>query len=64
MAKQKADEDAELAKEHRLHDSGSFRRICRGIYDYPAYSALLQASAGPDMDAVACAIARKFKWQI
>ena len=47
-----------------LADSGSIRRICRGIYDYPAFSALLQASAGPDMNAVACAIARKFKWQI
>ena len=47
-----------------LADSGTIRRICRGIYDYPAYSALLQASAGPDMDAVACAIAQKFKWQI
>ena len=47
-----------------LADSGSIRRICRGIYDYPAFSALLQASAGADMNAVACAIARKFKWQI
>jgi hypothetical protein len=47
-----------------LTDSGSIRRICRGIYDYPAYSTILQTSAGPDMNAVAWAIARKFKWQI
>lgn len=47
-----------------LTDSGSIRRICRGIYDYPAYSTILQTFAGPDMNAVAWAIARKFKWQI
>jgi hypothetical protein len=47
-----------------LTDSGSIRRICRGIYDYPAYSTILQTYAGPDMNAVAWAIARKFKWQI
>ncbi|MBR7127480.1 MAG: hypothetical protein IKD09_02720 [Lentisphaeria bacterium] len=47
-----------------LTDAGKIRRICRGIYDYPAFSAILQIPVGPDMNMVAFAIARKFKWQI
>lgn len=40
------------------------RRVCRGIYDYPVFSNLLKTSAAPDINSVAAAFARKFRWQI
>ena len=40
------------------------RRVCRGIYDYPQYSELLQQTLSPDIDQVAKAFARKFNWRI
>jgi len=40
------------------------RRICRGVYDYPIYSELLQQYLSPDIDQVARAYARKFNWRI
>jgi hypothetical protein len=43
---------------------GTIRRICRGIYDYPRFSPLLQETLSPDIDQVARALARKFKWTI
>lgn len=43
---------------------GSIRRVCRGIYDYPKYSELLQQQLSPDSDQVARAFARKFNWRI
>lgn len=43
---------------------GKIRRVCRGIYDYPKYSELLQQELSPDFDQVAQAFARKFNWRI
>ena len=47
-----------------LTKEGKIRRLCRGLYDYPKKSALLGQEMGPDMDQVAQAFARKFKWRI
>lgn len=44
--------------------SGTIRRVCRGIYDYPKFSELLQQELSPDFDQVAQALARKFNWRI
>jgi hypothetical protein len=49
---------------YKLIASGTIRRVCRGVYDYPKYSELLQQQLGPDFDQVAQAIARKFNWRI
>ena len=43
---------------------GKIRRVCRGIYDYPKFSELLQQQLSPDFDQVAQAFARKFNWRI
>ena len=43
---------------------GRIRRVCRGIYDYPKYSELLEKELSPDIDQVARAFARKFNWTI
>ena len=48
----------------RLTESGSVRRIIRGVYDRPYYSHLLMEYAAPDMEQVATAIARNFGWHI
>ena len=48
----------------RLCREGKIRRVCRGIYDYPKYSELLQQELSPDFDQVAQAFARKFSWRI
>lgn len=48
----------------RLCREGKIRRVCRGIYDYPKYSELLQQELSPDFDQVAQAFARKFNWRI
>lgn len=47
-----------------LVKQGKIRRVARGMYDYPAYSELLEKQLSPDMDQVANAYARKFKWRI
>lgn len=47
-----------------LAKSDRIRRICRGVYDYPRYSDLLEQELSPDMDQVAQALARKFNWRI
>lgn len=47
-----------------LVKQGKIRRVARGIYDYPAYSDLLNKELSPDMDQVANAYARKFNWRI
>lgn len=47
-----------------LATSGTIRRVCRGIYDYPKFSELLQQQLSPDFDQVAQAFARKFNWRI
>lgn len=40
------------------------RRVMRGIYDFPKYSELLGQYLSPEIDKVAHALARKFKWRI
>lgn len=49
---------------HRLAKKGKIRRVARGVYDLPKYSSFLEQLLGPDLDAVANAIARKFGWRI
>jgi hypothetical protein len=48
----------------RLQAQGTIRRVIRGLYDYPKYSALLKKEMGPDFDQVAQALARKHGWTI
>jgi hypothetical protein len=48
----------------RMAAKGVIRRVIRGVYDYPAYSPLLQQAISPDIDQVAHALARKFGWHI
>jgi len=47
-----------------LEKADKIRRVCRGVYDYPAYSELLGQTLSPDLDQVAHALARKFNWHI
>ena len=47
-----------------LTKDGKIRRVCRGVYDYPKYSNLLEQHLSPDFDQVAQAFARKFNWRI
>jgi len=49
---------------YKLVTAGTIRRVCRGIYDYPKFSELLQQELSPDFDQVAQAFARKFNWRI
>ncbi len=49
---------------HRLEKRGEIRRVIRGIYDYPRFSKLLDQRLSPDIDQVARALARKFRWRI
>ena len=46
-----------------LAKAGTIRRVCRGVYDYPRYSELLDQALSPDIDQVAQALARKFNWR-
>ena len=48
----------------RLTESGQIRRIIRGVYDRPYFSAFLMEHAAPDIEQVAKAIARNFGWHI
>jgi len=48
----------------RLVKDGKIRRLMRGVYEYPAYSKVLDAPASPDPDAIARAIARAYGWTI
>jgi hypothetical protein len=48
----------------RLAAKGTIRRVMRGIYDYPEYSKRLKMTVGTDVDEVARALARKFRWRI
>ena len=47
-----------------LAKAAKIRRVCRGGYDYPRYSELLNHQLSPDLDQVAHALARKFNWRI
>jgi hypothetical protein len=46
----------------RLTRDGKIRRLLRGVYDYPAFSRVLDAPASPDPHAIARAIARAHGW--
>jgi hypothetical protein len=48
----------------RLANAGTIRRILRGVYDYPAHSAVRNGPASPDPDSVAHAIARAHGWTL
>lgn len=48
----------------RLNNAGKIRRIARGLYDYPAYSKLLECQLSADIFQAAQALARKFNWRI
>lgn len=43
---------------------GTIRRLLRGVYEYPAFSRLLNGTASPNPDAIAQAIARAHGWTI
>lgn len=45
----------------RLEQKKTIRRVIRGLYDYPRFSALLHQTLSPDIDKVAQALARKFR---
>ena len=47
-----------------LVQSGSVRRVSRGIYDCPRFSDILNKHVPPDIDHVAQALARKHGWRI
>ena len=49
---------------HRLVQQGKIRRVIRGIYDCPRSSKFLKRPLSPDIDQVARALARKFRWRI
>jgi hypothetical protein len=42
-----------------LSSSGTIRRVCRGIYDYPRFNEKLGGELSPDYDQVAHAVARR-----
>jgi hypothetical protein len=48
----------------RLLAEGMIRRLGRGLFDYPGVSKALGGELSPDIDQVAQAIARKFRWTI
>ncbi|HET6426801.1 MAG TPA: DUF6088 family protein [Phycisphaerae bacterium] len=48
----------------RLVEDGTIRRIDRGLFDYPRVNEELGGQLSPDIDQVAEALARKFRWTI
>jgi len=48
----------------RLARAGKIRRLLRGVYDYPAFSKVLQSPASPDPHEIARAISRAHGWTI
>ncbi len=42
----------------------TIRRLTRGLYDYPRYSEMLQQLTAPDLNEVARALARRYRWTI
>jgi hypothetical protein len=44
--------------------NGTIRRLARGLYDYPDYSEMLGQMTAPDLNAVAHALARRYRWTI
>ena len=48
----------------RLVEDGTIRRIDRGLFDYPRINEKLGGRLSPDIDQIAQALARKFRWTI
>ena len=48
----------------RLVQSGTLRRILKGVYEKPKYSKLLDEYVAADPEAVANALARSYHWTI
>ena len=48
----------------RLVEDGTIRRIDRGLFDYPRINEKLGGQLSADIDQVAQALARKFRWTI
>jgi len=48
----------------RLVEEGTVRRLGRGLYEVPKISTLLKGPVSADVDAVARALARRFRWRI
>ena len=48
----------------RLVQSGTLRRILKGVYEKPKYSKLLDEYVAADPEAVATALARSYHWTI
>lgn len=48
----------------RLSEAGTIRRLLRGVYEYPEFSRFLNASASPNPDLIARAIARAHGWTL
>ena len=48
----------------RLVQSGTLRRILKGVYEKPKYSKLLDEYVAVDPEAVATALARSYHWTI
>jgi len=48
----------------QLVSAGVIRRVARGLYDYPKHSDALGLTLSPDIDEIARAIARRFRWRI
>lgn len=47
-----------------LEDQKKIRRVMRGMYDFPYYSDFFKMYAGPDIEAIAQALARQYNWNI
>lgn len=47
-----------------LAAEGSIRRLGRGIYDLPSHSKIVKGLSAPDLDKIARAIARRYRWTI
>ena len=48
----------------RLAKEGKIRRLLRGVYEYPAFSKMMNAPAAPAPGAIAHAIAHTYGWTI
>ena len=59
-----ADTDPTNKALSRLNESGTIRRIIRGVYDKPVYSELLNEYSSPNVEKVVEALARKFNWTV
>jgi len=49
---------------YRLMKENKIRRLIRSIYEFPSYGKIIKGILSPDLNAVAHAIARKYKWHI